>query len=272
MSAPLRSTPWTIVAIDDEPPALKAIARLIDRTTDFQLLASTSDPMLAEGLIREREPDIVFLDVRMPGRSGFDIARALGPDAPLIVFITAHDQFAVDAFEAQALDYLLKPVDPMRFERTLERLRRALSTRESGNIVPRIEAVLEQLAARERTVVGPRTGLPARIGIKHGGRTSMIDPRTIDRLDADDNDVAISIAHETIRVRETLTSLLSRLPDDVFLRISRSCAVNRNQVRQLEPYFHGDVVLHLANGTKAISGRTFRKQVRAAFGLTDETS
>ncbi|MDX2183673.1 MAG: LytTR family DNA-binding domain-containing protein [Gemmatimonadaceae bacterium] len=260
------STPWRVVAIDDEPPALKAFARLFDGVTDFQLVATSSDPFDGEGIVREVEPAVVFLDVRMPGRTGFDVARALGPEPPLVVFVTAYDQFAIQAFEAAAVDYLLKPVDPARFAATLTRLRTLLRDREARDYGPRLTALLERVASSAVPTASSPAG-PPRVGFKQGSTTSFVDPRQIERIDADDNDILVSIGTQRLRVRETLTAVLERLPREVMLRVSRSCAVNRARVQRVEPYFHGDVVLHLANGTSVTSGRTYRRAVREALGL-----
>jgi two-component system, LytTR family, response regulator len=259
--------PWRIVAIDDEPPALRALGRALASAVDFTLSATTSDPMSAVSLIRETEPDVIMLDIQMPGLTGFDIVRELRPTVPALVFLTAYDQYAVQAFDAQAIDYLLKPINPTRLAETLERLRRQLSSRAGHDMLPRLEALLATLDARPAPVATTAT----RISLKRNGGTSFIDARTIDRIDSADNEVRISAAGQLLSVRETLTAIAVRLPAGQFLRVHRTCVVNLSRVQHVEPYFHGDVVIHLANGTKVISGRSYRADVRAAFGLSRHT-
>jgi two-component system, LytTR family, response regulator len=254
---------WRVVAIDDEPPALMALARAFEAVTDFTLVASSSDPSTAADLIREMQPDVVVLDIQMPGLTGFDIVRSLNAPLPAIVFLTAFDHFAVRAFEAEAVDYLLKPIEPERLAGTLGRLRRRLANHSDDQMLPRLESLLASLESRQT-----QPASPPRVSIRRNGGTSFLDPRTIDRIDSDDNDIRITAAGQTITVRETLTSFAARLPASQFLRVHRTCVVNLARVHHVEPYFHGDVVIHLANATKVISGGTYRAEVRAAFGLT----
>jgi two-component system, LytTR family, response regulator len=263
------STPWRVVAIDDEPPALKAFARMLEPWKDFQLAATCSDPLVAVTLIREIDPDVVFLDVHMPGLSGFDILKSLGADAPPVVFITAYDQFAVRAFEAEAVDYLLKPIDRERFALTLDRLRRSIGVRQRVNIVPQLESLLRHFSTRSAPTAPVTPGVQAwpRIGVRQGGKTTMLDSRLIDRIDSADNDIVISTGSQKLRVRETLTAFEARLPAGQFLRVHRSCVINAQRIVHFERWFHGDLVIHLTNGTTVTSGRTYRAAVRAALGL-----
>jgi two-component system, LytTR family, response regulator len=149
--------PWRIVAVDDEPPALRALGRALASAVDFTLSATTSDPTTAVALIRETQPDVLMLDIQMPGRTGFDIVRELRPAVPALVFLTAYDQYAVQAFDAQAIDYLLKPINPTRLAETLERLRRQLSARAGGDMLPRLEALLATIDARSAPAPAPVT-------------------------------------------------------------------------------------------------------------------
>jgi two-component system, LytTR family, response regulator len=256
--------PWRIVAIDDEPPALRALGRALATATDFTLCASSSDPLGAVALIRETRPDVLMLDIQMPGLTGFDIARELGAELPALVFLTAYDQYAVQAFDAAAIDYLLKPINPARLAETLDRLRRQLADKAGREMLPRLDALLTTLEARPPL----STIVPSRISIRRNGGTSFLDARSIERIDSADNDIRISAAGQVLSVRETLTAFAARLPAGQFLRVHRTCVVNLARVQHVEPYFHGDVVIHLTNGTKVISGRTYRAEVRAAFGLS----
>jgi DNA-binding LytR/AlgR family response regulator len=258
-----------VVAVDDEPPALKAVQRLFEGVPDFRVAAVCTDPFAVESVVAAVDAQLVLLDVQMPGRTGFEVARALGAEPPELVFATAYDRFALQAFEAAAVDYLLKPIDPLRFAAMLDRVRARLRDRAARDTGRQVQALLERLASGPTVAHAPGAA-PPRVAFKHGGSTTFIDPRSIDRIDADDNWIVVSIGAQALRVRETLSSALERLPQELFLRVSRSCVVNRARVVRSEPYFHGDVVLHLGNGTSVTSGRTYRRAVRHALGLDPE--
>jgi two-component system, LytTR family, response regulator len=256
-----------VVAIDDEPPALLAFRQAMSQFPDFVVAATSDDPLAAETLIRAERPAVVFLDIQMPGRTGFDIVQALGADRPLVVFVTAYDAFAVRAFDANAVDYLLKPIVPARLRETLDRLRRQLTAVRAGDAAARLDAVVEQLrqqAAQPALAVDP---MASRVSVRAQGRTTFLDPRLIDRVDASDNEIVIAIGAQRLRIREPLGEFEARLPQSLFLRVHRSTLVNRARITHTEPYFHGDVVIHLANGTHVVSGRSYRVQVRRALGL-----
>jgi two-component system LytT family response regulator len=254
--------PWRAVIVDDEPPAIKRLTALIADVAHLEVVAAFEDPAAARDALRRDPPDVVFLDIQMPGLSGFDVAAAL-PTPPLVVFVTAYDEYAVRAFAVNAVDYLLKPVTRERFAATITRVLARLGVNDAADLRARLDAVLAHL---ERPVP-PTVPAAARIAVKANGRTVMLAADAIDRAEADGNTLRVFAGRDTLESRETLTRFEARLPPGMFVRASRAALVNVARVRHIEPWFHGDFVLVLLDGTKLTSGPTYRDRVRAAFGL-----
>jgi two-component system LytT family response regulator len=262
---------WRVMAVDDEPPALLAIEQLFRDVPDFVLVLTTTDSVTAADLIRAERPDVLLLDIQMPGTDGFGVLEAIGEPQPAVVFLTAYHQHAIAAFDAQAQDYLLKPVDPARFQQTLSLLRRRLTERITSRVTPQLRAMLRYLDASTAppglSVARAPSGL-SRITIRHDGRAVLLDPLSIDRVESDNNDLRIFVGRERYEIRETLTHFATQLPSSHFARVHRSALVNVSRVRAVEPYLHGDYVLHMTDGTRVITGRSYRDVVRTVFRLT----
>ncbi|HEY0024695.1 MAG TPA: LytTR family DNA-binding domain-containing protein [Longimicrobium sp.] len=253
----MTDTVWRAIAVDDEPPALKRLAALLAEVPGVRLVGTYDDPREAVPAIERERPDLLFLDIQMPEMTGFELVAALGDECPLVIFVTAYDEHAIRAFEVNALDYLLKPVQRERLAATLARARERLSTRSASEIQAQLHAVLR----------GTGAGAPARVAVRTGTRVLLVDPATIDRVEADGNTLTLHAGRERVEFRETLTAFEARLPPARFVRVSRSTVVNLASVRQVEPWFNGDYVLILADGAKVTTGRTYRDRVRAALGL-----
>ena len=251
---------WRAVAVDDEPPALERLRTLLREAPAFELVAAYDDPAQAVAELRRSPPDVLFLDIQMPGLSGFDVVRALGDAAPLVVFVTAYDEHAIRAFEVSAVDYLLKPIHRERLAHTLERVAERLA----GAPRPELGA---QVAEVVRGLQAALPAAPLRIALKLRDRHLLLDPATIDRVDADGNLLHVQVGQERHAIRETLTAFGERLPAGMFVRVNRSTLVNVARVRQVEPWFNGDFVLVLADGARVTSGRSYRERLRAALGL-----
>jgi two-component system, LytTR family, response regulator len=240
------------VVVDDEPPARAQIRALLEGERDLQPIGEAGGGSAAILLIREHRPDLVFLDVQMPGCDGFEVLRAVAPDMPAVIFVTAYDQHAIHAFEVAAVDYLLKPVVESRFReavrRAVDRIRRA----ESGAIAQQLSALLEQV---------PRPAVD-RIPIAVDGRVVFVDTESIDWIDADDDHLRVHAGNATYVTRETMAHIESRLPGG-FIRVRRSCIVNQARIREAQPWVKGDYVLILQNGARVTTGRTYRDRVRA---------
>jgi len=191
----------------------------------------------------------MFLDVQMPRLNGFDVCSALGESTarlPIVVFVTAYDQYALQAFDVHALDYLLKPFDRERFQKTLGRVREQLSQRgeSSGSD---LAALLADLRSN--------THRPDRLVFKENGRVIFVRADSIDWLEADGNYVKIHAGSDSHYVRETLANLEAQLPPEKFMRISRSAIVNLDRIRELQPMFYGDYSVLLQNGAKLSMSR-----------------
>lgn len=257
---------WRVVIVDDETPAIKRIASLVADTDDFTVVATYTDSIDArlaiEAMQRDIEIDVLFLDIHMPGMTGLELAAALGDRAPAIVFTTAYDQHAVAAFEADAMDYLLKPIERPRFVRTLDRIRTRLRERARVDMHTHVAAMLRGLGAGASAA-----GSGPRVAIRTRERTTLVDPAHIDRVDADGNTLHVTAGRERYSFRETLASFAERLPAAQFVRVSRSTIVRIDRVRHVEPWLNGDYTLVLEGGSKTTTGRTYREQIRAALSL-----
>ncbi len=246
-----------VVIVDDEPPARERIRALLTEEKDITVLKECDSGLAAVSAIREVAPDLVFLDVQMPGLDGFGVLDALqGGRMPVIVFVTAYDAYAVRAFEVHALDYLLKPFDRERFQATLERARLALG---------------EAPAAEEESVAVPLSDAADRPPLKRllgrrDGRLIVLKAAEIDWIESAANYVSLHVGKESYLVRETLQSLEGRLDPDQFIRIHRSTIVNLDRVQEIEPYFHGDYIVRLRDGHRLTLSRTYRERVQRHLG------
>ena len=255
MSAMIRA-----IVVDDEPLARRHLHALLSAEPDVSVVAECATGFEAVAAIRSQRPDLVFLDIQMPELDGVGVADAIGAASmPLTVFVTAHDDRALDAFRVHALDYLLKPVDRARFAIALARAKDTLRGRVARDPA-RLEAMLAALRPRRD---GVETVLPSeRLAVRVEGRTLLVRVREIDWISADDNNVVLHAAGRALRIRETLSSLAERLPTD-FVRVHRSAMVNAARVAEVRPAMHGEYVIVLSDGVEVPTGRRFRDAVHA---------
>ncbi|HEY6209602.1 MAG TPA: LytTR family DNA-binding domain-containing protein [Gemmatimonadales bacterium] len=228
--------------VDDESLARERVRTLIAASPGVTVLAECTGGREAVAAIVEHQPDLVFLDVQMPDLDGFQVLEALGDDhLPAVVFVTAYDEYALRAFEVHALDYLLKPIEPGRFARTLARVRETLGDQSDR----RLQDLLDALATRD---------LPLdRLVIRTRSKVSFLKPGEIDWLEADGKHVKLHVGRETHIVRQQLKRLEARLAPHGFVRVHRSAIVNVDRIKELEPWFHGEYVVILKDGTKLTS-------------------
>ena len=232
--------------VDDEAPARDKLGRWLVEHADISIAGESADGLAAAAALAALKPDVVFLDIQMPGLSGLELASQLEPaDAPLIVFVTAFDEHAIKAFDLNAVDYLLKPYDKDRLRKTLDRLRQrhAAPCRGAGSAVQTARA---QLGSSERLLVPEREAL------------KLIDSNTIHWLEADDNYVQVHTAGSTYLLRRTLTDLLAQLGEQRFARIHKSAAVNLSEIASLSPLFKGDHEVRLRSGATLRLSRRFK--------------
>jgi DNA-binding LytR/AlgR family response regulator len=226
-----------VLLVDDEPPARRKLRRFLLADPDFEVVGEAGTAIDAKAAIDQLRPDLVFLDVQMPGPDGFFVAGGRTP--PFLVFITAHEQFAVKAFEVQALDYLLKPVDRERFDQVLVRVKR-------------------RLQQEQPAVTSMPRDFPARILIDTGDRSVFLAPEKIARVQAERNYLAIHSSGEVHRVRGTLDAFAAQLDPGRFLRINRSDLVNVDAIAEMRPWFHGESIVLMKDGTELRWTRRFR--------------
>lgn len=239
--------------VDDEAPARKRLRDLLGREPDVELVGECSDGPAAVAAILELGPDVVFLDVQMPEMSGFDVLRSVGLDAVnAVVFVTAYDQHAVEAFEARAVDYLLKPFTRERFRETLERVRSTTSSARAAN----------SLLARIEELVGERSGPLERIPVRSGTRIRFVKVSDVAWIEADGNYVVLHTPDGPHRVRGTMKGYAARLADQSFVRIHQSHIVNLDRVKELQPWSHGEFVVIMPDGAQLISSRTYSGALR----------
>ena len=248
---------YRVVIVDDEPLARQRVGDLLAGERDFVVAGECEDGIEAIERIGELRPDVVFLDVQMPGMSGFDVLEQLDPPVPMIVFTTAFETYAVRAFEVSALDYLLKPLDAARFSDAVARVRVALSG-ERREWSERIAALLARIEKRDEVL--------RRIVVKNGGRVFFIDVRDVDWFEAAGNYVSVQSGGASHLVRTTLQSLEAKLEPRSFVRIHRGVIVNVQRIAELQARFRGDYSVVMKSGKRFELQRAYRDRVRSILG------
>ena len=244
--------------VDDEAPARRKLRELIGREADFEIVGEAADGAEAVEAIRAACPDVVFLDIQMPRLDGFGVIEAVGvEEMPLVVFVTAYDEHAVKAFEVQALDYLLKPFAPSRFQKLLERLRRQLD-QDPGDLAQRIDRLL--------AAVRPSSPTLRQILVERGeGRQALLAVSEIDLVRAEGNYLRFFSNGDEYRRRGTLRDLEERLDPNQFVRLNRSEIARLEAIRELQPWFHGDARVVMRDGSVLTWSRRYRAKVEGLF-------
>lgn len=238
--------------VDDEAPARDKLRAFLGEHADVCIVGEAADGIEAANSIEQHAPDVVFLDIQMPAMSGLELAAQLQTTtAPLLVFVTAHSDHAVHAFDLNAIDYLLKPYDKERFQRTLERVRGRYA-----NPVARLSAIE---TARSQAA-------PDRLLVPDGEKLRLVDAHSIDWLEANDNYVAIHTSRGDYQLRRTLQDLLVQLGPTRFARVHKSTAVNVASIHALHPLFKGDFEIELRCGARIRMSRRFRDGLFALIG------
>lgn len=241
------------VIVDDEPLARRRLRSLLKGEPSITVVGDAEDGASAVEIIRTLRPDLVFLDVQMPGADGFAVVeavnRTLGREAPAVIFVTAYDVYAVQAFDAHAVDYLLKPFDRWRLARAVERAHSLLEGPRAVSGLP-----LKHLAAQR-----PLQRLP----VREVGRIYFVPVADIDWLSASGHYVTVHAGGEEHLIRDALSRLAIRLPHGRFARIHRATIVNLDRIREIRPLFHGDVEVLLRDGTRLQASRTYARLLKA---------
>ncbi len=235
--------------VDDEPLARERVRMMLTAHPDTAIVGECGDGQQAVSAIREHRPDLVFLDVQMPGVDGFGVLRALEGEAlPYVVFVTAYDKYALRAFEVHALDYVLKPFNAERFGQALDRARSALARDDAGGMQrDRLRNLVSWVAAEQRD--------RQRLLVKSSGRVFFVKVDEIDWIEAEGNYVRLHMGQQSHLLRETMKGMESALDPAVFFRIHRSTIVNADRIRELQPLFHGEYAVILRDGTRLVASR-----------------
>ena len=238
-----------VVIVDDEPLARERIRELLAGRDELRVVGEGRDGEEALRVIREVSPDLVFLDVQMPGVDGFELLSLLEPaETPAVVFVTAYDDFAVRAFEVNALDYLVKPFNRARFDAALARALSRLRAPEPKQL---------------RAVMRPLT----RFVVRSGEAISFVRPADVTWLESAGNYVRLHTAGGSHLMRGTIRDVEERLDPEQFVRVHRSTIVNLDAIDKLEPHFHGEFVITLRDGTRVTSSRTYSGRLREVLGV-----
>jgi two-component system, LytTR family, response regulator len=240
--------------VDDEPLARTAIRLLLEDDGEVEIAGECSGAAAAALIARER-PDIMFLDVQMPDVDGFTLLEQIGPEAvPVVVFVTAYDHYALRAFDAHAIDYLLKPFDDERFARALARAKALLRARERGEPDERVAAMLRS-----------RSPYAQRFLVRVRDRSVVVNASDIDWIEAADYYVTLHAGGKSYLLREPIAVIVKRLDPERFVRVHRSAVVNIDRVREVHPLFRGDRTLVLADGTHVRLSRGRREEFDRLF-------
>ncbi|HWR16941.1 MAG TPA: LytTR family DNA-binding domain-containing protein [Terriglobales bacterium] len=244
------------VVADDEPLARNRIRRLLSGEKDVEIVAECRNGKEVVEALDHFQPDLLFLDVEMPELDGFGVLEQVGVESmPVVIFVTAYDQYAVQAFETHALDYLLKPFDQERFLKALQRARAQIERSRSGDITARLLAMMHD--------VRPQPAPPSdRLVIKTGGRVVFLKSEEIDWVEAAANYVRIHTGHDEYLMRETMNAFEAKLDRRRFMRIHRSIIVNLEKIKELQPCNNGEYIVVLRTGKELSLSRSFRDRIQ----------
>ncbi|MBZ5722060.1 MAG: LytTR family transcriptional regulator DNA-binding domain-containing protein [Acidobacteriia bacterium] len=246
-----------VVIVDDEELARRGIKTRLLRAGDAEIVAECSNAREAIEAIRRTLPDLVFLDVQMPGKTGFDVLEAIGGDAfPRVIFVTAHDRFAIRAFEANALDYLLKPIDDERFEIACQRARESLTRDRDSDFGRRLASVLGTLAPGKPK--GHSSGAD-RLVVRSAGRVVFVKIADLDWVEATGDYVTLHTGKKTWLQRETISEMERKLEPSGFVRIHRSSLVNLDRIGEMRALDNGEYRILLRDGTELKLSRNYRQ-------------
>ena len=251
-----------VVVADDEPLARKLLRTLLERRDDVALVAECGTGEAAIDAILRHRPDCVFLDIRMPDKDGFEVIASIGSQRmPRVVFVTAHDDYAIRAFDVHAADYLLKPFDEERFDAAVDRVVEAWRSDGDASLAERLARLLEEVLPEDGGRVVRDT-----ITVKENGRITFIPADDVDWIEAAADYARVHAGKRAPLVRSTMAELEERLDPRWFVRIHRSVIVNVRRIRELQPHFNGEYFVVLHDGTSLKSSRTYRDALRRVFG------
>jgi len=245
--------------VDDEPLARERVKRFLRDEKDVSIIGECGNGADAVKAIRSERPDLVFLDIQMPEKNGFEVIRSLdGKQLPTVVFVTAYDQYALQAFDVHALDYLLKPFNRDRFQRAVDRAREQIDDRRRGDLDERLTSLIENLKTDKKYL--------DRLVVKTVGRVFFLKTDEIDWIEAAGNYVRLHVGRESHMIRETMNGIETKLDPEKFIRIHRSTVVHIDRIKELHPMFSGDYAVMLRDGTELALSRNYRERFLELFG------
>jgi two-component system LytT family response regulator len=255
----------SVVIVDDEELARRGIKTRLQRSQDVEIVADCSNGREAIEAIRRLSPDLVFLDVQMSGKTGFDVIEVIGCDTfPQVIFVTAHDRYAIRAFEVNALDYLLKPIDDERFDIALRRARESLARQHDSDVGRRLAALVGEMAeGRNHESTATRSN---RLVVRSGGRVLFVKVSEVDWVEATGDYVTLHVARKSLLMRETITEMEAKLAPDGFSRIHRSTIVNLDRVVEMKALDNGEYRVLLRDATELKLSRSYRHALSWLIG------
>ena len=257
----------TVLLADDEPLALRRLRRLTSEVEDVRIVGAATDGDQALAMARETAAQVVIIDIKMPGRDGVSVARALaGPDGPVVIFATAFDRYAIQAFDLAAVDYLLKPFDGPRVAEALARARAQIRARDAEQRIGELRAIVQDL--RSEGLRGAASDFETELWIDGRGGTQRVLVRDLDWIEAERDYVRLHVGERSYLVRDSIRSLVERLDPAAFVRIHRSAVVQRDRVAQLAPRPGGGLTAVLSTGARPPVGRSHAAAVRRLFRPT----
>jgi two-component system LytT family response regulator len=246
------------VVVEDEPVARRRIKRLLAKDTDVEIVAECASGRQAVIKLLEEKPDLVFLDVQMPEMDGFEVLKAISAaQMPEIIFTTAYDNYAIKAFNAHALDYLLKPFESERFERALQRAKNQIRQKQNGGLNNQINSLLN--------AIQPKTKYLERLFIKSAEEILLVKVSEIDWIEPAGNYLKLFIGKDVHFLRETMSGIQAKLDPKTFLRVARSLIVNIERIKKLHPLFRGEYVIVLESGKQLTTSRSYHGRIQKLF-------
>jgi two-component system, LytTR family, response regulator len=247
------------MVVDDEAMARERVVGMLRQEQDIELIGECSDGQQAVDAINAQHPDLVFLDVQMPACDAFGVIEKVGADRmPAVVFVTAYDEYALRAFEVHAIDYLLKPFGRERFQQTLQHARAHVERRRAGDLGKRLMALVQDIKPEPQKL--------DRLVVKSGGRVFFLRTEDIVWIEAAGNYVRLHLGDDSHLFRETMNGIEARLDPRRFVRIHRSRIVNSDRIKELQPWFNGEYVVVLQNGTRLTLSRGYREKLQERLG------
>jgi two-component system LytT family response regulator len=257
-AAPAPARRIRVVIADDEPLARERLRTLLKTEEWVEIVGECHDATETIKAIEDLRPDLVFLDVQMPGGTGFEVIEAVGPaEMPPVVFVTAFDRYALRAFDVRALDYLLKPFDRERFQQALGRARQQLQHAPDGELQRRLLELVHDLKGSTRV---------DRFVVKSGGRVYFVRTSEIDWIEAAGNYVKLHVGAESHLLRDTMTAIEAQLDPEMFVRIHRCHIVNIERVQEMQPWFNGEYIVCLKSGARLTLSRGYRDKFQRRLG------